>query len=299
MDFLCVCIDFCDFLWYYFYRGDGMTETVFSQQYGCNVDLYFGGEREKTFNHEYGPIKRTHFIITLVREGEASLFLDGSTVPFGAGDLIVMFPDTEYHYRSHGTWSIKWVGVGSADLGIFLSGLGITPTSPIVKCGNRERAEEILNMIYGTTKNPSPSQVMRLKSHLCELISIIAESREREIELKAARSAEILAYIAAHYTEDIRVADIAKKYHIDRSHLERSFKKENGFSVREAITNFRIKKAQTLLRETSFSVSEIAKASGFKDRLYFSKFFHNKFGMTPSEYRKQSKSGHDRLQHQY
>ena len=97
-----------------------MTETVFSQQYGCNVDLYFGGEREKTFNHEYGPVKRTHFIITLVREGEASLFMDGRTLSFGAGDLIVMFPDTEYHYRAHGTWSIKWVGVGSADLDIFL-----------------------------------------------------------------------------------------------------------------------------------------------------------------------------------
>ena len=137
---------------------------------------------------------------------------------------------------------------------------------------------------------------MRLKGLLCELISIIAESREKEIELKSARSSDILAYIAAHYTEDIKVADIAKTYHIDRSYLERSFKKETGASVRETITNFRIKKAQTLLRETSFSISEIAKASGFRDRLYFSKFFHNKFGMTPSEYRTQSKTGNDRLQ---
>ena len=137
---------------------------------------------------------------------------------------------------------------------------------------------------------------MRLKGLLCELISIIAESREREIEPKSARPADILAYIAAHYTEEIKVMDIAKIYHVDRSYLERSFKKETGLSVRETITNFRIKKAQTLLRETSFSISEIAKASGFKDRLYFSKFFHQKFGMTPSEYRKQSKLGNDRLQ---
>ena len=273
-----------------------MTERVFSQRYGCNVDLYFGGEREKTFNHEYGPIKRTHFIITLVRDGSATLFLDGKELSFGAGDIIIMFPDVEYHYKAHGSWSIKWVGVGSADLGLFLGELGITPFSPIVKCENRERAEELLNGIYNATKSPSPSQVMKLKGLLCELISIIAESREKEIELKSARPADILAYIAAHYTEEIRVMDIAKIYHVDRSYLERSFKKETGISVRETITNFRIKKAQTLLRETSFSISEIAKASGFKDRLYFSKFFHQKFGMTPSEYRKQSKLGNDRLQ---
>ncbi len=273
-----------------------MTETVFSQRYGCNLDLYFGGEREKTFNHEYGPIKRTHFIITLVRRGEATLFLDGKSVSFGEGDFIIMFPDVEYHYRAHGTWSIKWVGVGSADLGLFLGGLGITPSAPIVKCENRERAEEILNKIYVTDTNPSPSQVMRMKSLLCELISIIAESKEKEVELIPDRSATVLAYIATHYTEDLKVADIAKEYHIDRSHLERSFKKDTGFSVRETITNFRIKKAQTLLRETSFSISEIAKVSGFRDRLYFSKFFHKKFGMTPSEYRLQSRTGNDRLQ---
>ena len=273
-----------------------MTERVFSQRYGCNVDLYFGGEREKTFNHEYGPIKRSHFIITLVRGGEATLFLDGKNLTFGEGDFIVMFPDTEYHYKAHGNWSIKWVGVGSADLGLFLGGLGITPTSPIVKCKNRERAEELLNGIYSATKSPSPSQVMKMKGLLCELISIIAESREKEIEIKTARPSDILAYVAAHYTEDIKVGDIAKIYHIDRSYLERSFKRETGASVRETITNFRIKKAQTLLRETSFSVSEIAKASGFRDKLYFSKFFHSKFGMTPSDYRTQSQTGNDRLQ---
>ena len=274
-----------------------MTEKVFSQQYGCNVDLYFGGEREKTFNHEYGPIKRTHFIIILVTGGEATMFMGGKTLSFGEGDFLVMFPDTEYHYKSHGNWSIKWVGVGSADLGLFLGGLGITPESPIIRCLHRERAEGLLNEIYNGAKSPSPSQIMMLKSRLCELISIIAESREGETKLKANRPSDILAYIAAHYTEDIKVSDIARTYHIDRSHLERSFKRETGFSVRETITNFRIKKAQTLLRETSFSISEIAKASGFRDRLYFSKFFHSKFGMTPSEYRKQSNLGNDRLQH--
>ncbi|MBQ7292294.1 MAG: helix-turn-helix domain-containing protein [Clostridia bacterium] len=273
-----------------------MTETVFSQQYGCNVDLYFGGEREKTFNHEYGPIKRSHFIITLVRNGSATLFTEDKHLTFGEGDIIIMFPEVEYHYRAHGNWSIKWVGVGSADLGLFLERLGITPASPIVKCCNREKAETLLNDIYGATKTPSPSQIMKLKALLCELISIIAESREKGVEPRIARSSDILAYIASHYTEDIKVSEIAKTYHIDRSHLERSFKKETGSSVRETIINFRIKKAQTLLRETSFSVSEIAKASGFRDRLYFSKFFHKKFGMTPSQYREQSKTGNDRLQ---
>ena len=164
--------------------------------------MYFGGEREKTFNHEYGPIKRTHFIITLVRDGSATLFIDGKELSFGAGDIIIMFPDVEYHYKAHGSWSIKWVGVGSADLGLFLGELGITPSSPIVKCENRERAEELLNGIYNATKSPSPSQVMKLKGHLCELISIIAESREMPAETTAEAQHEAQEEKSAEKAED-------------------------------------------------------------------------------------------------
>lgn len=273
-----------------------MTEIALSQIYGCNIDLYFCGERIHTPNHEFGPSTRTHFLISLVTEGQASLLGKKKNVTFGKGDLIVMFPDVEYHYCAKDLWSIKWVGVGSADLGVFLERLGITPESPIVRCSEADRAEQLFDGIRSLSASPSPASVMRMKSLLCELIAIIAQSREKGGEVFSPRSAEILKMIAANYADDLRVESIAKQYHLDRSYLERTFRRDTGMSIREAITSFRIKKAQSLLRDTSFSISEVAKSSGFCDRLYFSKFFHKKFGMTPSEYRKASKAGADRLQ---
>lgn len=59
---------------------------------------------------------------------------------------------------------------------------------------------------------------------------------------------------------------------------------------------FRIRCAQSLLRETEYSAEEVAKRSGFRDRLYFSRFFHKKFGSTPTEYRRASRVGDDRRQ---
>lgn len=273
-----------------------MTETVLSQLYGCNMDLYFCGERPDTPHHEFGPSTRSHFLICLVTKGEATLFGREKNVTFGKGDFIIVFPDVPCHYRAGETWALKWVGVGSADLAVFLGRLGITPDAPIVPCSAPTEAEAILDKIRDLSTAPSPSRAMRMKGLLCDLVAMIAEEREKKNALPSMRSGEILNYISANYTEEIRVDQIARAYHLDRSYLERTFKRDTGLSIREAITDFRIKKAQSLLRETSVSVADVAKNSGFGDRLYFSKFFRKKFGMSPSEYRKISKQGGDRQQ---
>ena len=273
-----------------------MTETVLSQLYGCNMDLYFCGERPNTPHHEFGPSTRSHFLICLVTEGEATLYGKLKNVTFGKGDFFIVFPDVPFHYQAGEAWSLKWVGVGSADLAVFLGRLGITPDTPTVPCSDPQTAEAILDKIRELSASPSPSHTMRMKGLLCELVAMIAEAREKKSALPSVRSAEILNYISANYAEEIRVEQIAREYHLDRSYLERTFKRETGMSIREAITMFRIKKAQSLLRETSISVADVAKYSGFGDRLYFSKFFRKKFGMSLSEYRKISKRGDDRKQ---
>lgn len=273
-----------------------MTETVLSQIYGCNMDLYFCGERSNTPFHEFGPSTRSHFLICLVTEGEATLFGREKNVTFGKGDFIIVFPDVACHYQAGESWALKWVGVGSADLAVFLGRLGVTPDAPIVPCPDPAEAEAILDKIRELSTAPSPSRTMRMKGLLCDLVAMIAEAREKKTALPSMRSGEILNYISANYTEEMRVEQIARDYHLDRSYLERTFKRDTGLSIREAITDFRIKKAQSLLRETSVPVADVAKNSGFGDRLYFSKFFKKKFGMSPSEYRKISKQGGDRQQ---
>jgi AraC-like DNA-binding protein len=273
-----------------------MRETVFSQNYGCHMDLYFCGERKHTAEHEFGPVTRNHYLIVLVTEGEAELYLGDTKVLFGKGDILIDFPGVPVHYRALSDWSNKWVGVGSADLGLFLEKLGITPAAPVIKCGNAARFEAVMDEILAMSPSPYPSQSMRLGRYLYELAELIAKECEGQMKPPTIRSNEILRYIAANYQGDIRVAQIAERYHLDRSYLERSFKKETGQSIREAVIGFRIRRAQTLLRETSYSVEEVSKRSGFRDRLYFSRFFHKKFGLTPTEYRRQSREGRDREQ---
>ena len=93
-------------------------------------------------------------------------------------------------------------------------------------------------------------------------------------------------YIAHHYAYPITVLDVASYVGIDRSHLYTVFKQVLGVSPKDYLTDFRIRKACTLLREPELSITAAANSVGFENNLYFSKVFRKRMGVTPSQYRR-------------
>ena len=84
--------------------------------------------------------------------------------------------------------------------------------------------------------------------------------------------------------------DVAAYVGISRSHLFRSFQTYLGKSPKEYLSEYRIKQACHLLKETDLSVSAIAYSVGFENNLYFSKAFKKQKRVSPSEYRKDRKT---------
>ena len=66
----------------------------------------------------------------------------------------------------------------------------------------------------------------------------------------------------------------------------------------QVIRDFRLKRAAWLLSRQAGNVAEVAQAVGYRKVRYFSKLFHNRFGVAPSRYRKEGStsitSGGDR-----
>lgn len=98
---------------------------------------------------------------------------------------------------------------------------------------------------------------------------------------------EIKKYIQSNYLKQIKIADIADKLNINRSHLYRIFKKEIGMGVEEYIINIRITHAKSLLSDTLLPVTQVSNLVGYKNYTTFFKMFKNATGLTPLEYRKQ------------
>ncbi len=97
---------------------------------------------------------------------------------------------------------------------------------------------------------------------------------------------KIKRLINENYYNDISIDSIAKRLNYSRNYLYTLFKNNYGISPQSYLLNLRIQKAKELLtKERDLPISEIARATGYKDPLYFSRVFHKKTGVTPLEYK--------------
>ncbi len=92
-------------------------------------------------------------------------------------------------------------------------------------------------------------------------------------------------YISQHFSEDISLASVAEKLHVNTSYLSTLFRQVTGMTFKEHLNRVRIEEAARLLSNTDYPVMEIAIACGYKDQSYFTKVFKKLTGLTPKQYR--------------
>lgn len=97
-----------------------------------------------------------------------------------------------------------------------------------------------------------------------------------------------LIYIIETQSHDqhFGVSILAREMGISRSYLYRRVFAHARISVSLYIRNIRLQKSKELLEQTSDSVSEIAYNVGFNNVSYFIKCFHEYYGYSPGEFRK-------------
>ena len=96
----------------------------------------------------------------------------------------------------------------------------------------------------------------------------------------------ILSYIQKNLTRNISRSEISKALYLNPEYLSRLFKREMGIGLAEYLIQERMRLAQSLLKNTSFSISIIASRVGYVNFSHFAKVFKQEFGVSPSEYRK-------------
>lgn len=96
----------------------------------------------------------------------------------------------------------------------------------------------------------------------------------------------ICNYINSHCTENLSLEQIAEQAGFSKYHFSRLFKDLTGTTCHNYLVNRRILFAQTLLVDSSVSITEVAMRSGFNSLATFNRIFKTQMGCTPSEYRK-------------
>lgn len=97
-------------------------------------------------------------------------------------------------------------------------------------------------------------------------------------------------YISHHYSESLRLSDVAAALHLCTKQITRIIRKKYGCSLSELVTRRRLSTACMLLKHTELTANAVAANVGYADHeTYFYSLFKKKYGMTPTQYRIQMK----------
>lgn len=84
----------------------------------------------------------------------------------------------------------------------------------------------------------------------------------------------------------LTVAEIARRFNVSQSFLNRKFKKERSFPVRVYLFREKMARSALLLSENEeLTIKEVSMQMGFSDNDYFAYVFKNHFGVPPGRYR--------------
>ena len=102
---------------------------------------------------------------------------------------------------------------------------------------------------------------------------------------------KVAALISSRALEDFGIADIAQEIGCSRRTIENHYRTTYGCSIGKAILEIRLKEVERLLASPNQRIDAIANFCGWKSAAHLKRLFHQRYGMTMSDWRKRMSVG--------
>ncbi|MEO0504899.1 MAG: helix-turn-helix domain-containing protein [Bacteroidota bacterium] len=126
-----------------------------------------------------------------------------------------------------------------------------------------------------------------LKSTLHTILHIISRNVSFvSSKMASSKIQDIINYI--HYniydTERLTTKELAKQFYISENYISQYFKSKMNIGLKKYILNYKLKLAETRLKYTDLTITEIAQELGFTDSSHLDKTFLSYKGITAKAY---------------
>ena len=205
------------------------------------------------------------------------------------GDVILVHPHEQHHcvLKSENRHEFFWILIdtpkGSA-IASFLDGLKSNYYSP------ENENKKILIELCEELISDEPAELDSLRI-LLEILNLLKKSEitlPKEERRLPGELNDVLDYIDAHFSEELKIKSVARALGLSESTLTRRFKEFLGAPPLEYLKKKRMIKAAELLRRGE-SVLNAGLAVGYSDNSYFIRLFRSYYGVTPLKYKEKIK----------
>ena len=113
------------------------------------------------------------------------------------------------------------------------------------------------------------------------------KEKNTKYQKKTSRIDEILTYIRQNVydTNLVKASVITKEFGMSAGTLNKLFKSEVGETLRQYIENYKMKLVMYRLRNTDYTIAEIAYQLGFSDESHLTKVFKKHYKTTPKAFK--------------
>lgn len=280
-----------------------MDKTIFSgSMEGISIDQVIRDQEYSMTMKHFHDTYELYFLL----EGERYYFIEKETYHVKTGD-VVLINRQQVHKTSQAEsqrhdrillqlkgkvlepW-FKNAGLHSLEK-IFGDYYGVTRLT-------ETEWEEMKGLLLGigeelNHKKEKYESMVRLQ--LSQILLLIHRSRKKSVlkemppmvqTAKHVKVHEVAEYLTFHCETGESLEALAERFFISKSYLSRIFREVTGFSVNEYRNLARIRKAQELLTNSEYSITEISEILGFESITYFERIFKKHGGMAPMKYRK-------------
>ena len=242
---------------------------------------------------DWKSIMHTHHFTELlfVVSGEGSFSFNQEQSPLRRGDLVIIPPYTEHTERSSQNHPLEYYVLGIDGIS-FLSQKDRECAHVFCNFEHDPSIHELFRqMLYEIRTAQYGSQT--ICQHLLEILilKIIRSQQLIPVSINSIRMtkecAQIKEYLDSNYAEHITLDTLTGLTHMNKYYMVHSFTKYAGLSPIQYLNQTRLKRAQHLLKNTNYSISDIASSTGFSSQSYFTQIFRKNFNMTPVKYRQE------------
>ncbi|RYG69654.1 AraC family transcriptional regulator [bacterium] len=132
-----------------------------------------------------------------------------------------------------------------------------------------------------------------LRNQLFNLLVQLAQWRDAGLfttrPARGAGIAEVLSFCDTHFQKNVPLEQLAAMMHFSDAHFRDVFTREVGMPPATYLRRLRLQHAQTLLRDRTLPVADVARLSGFNDPTTLTRAFKKAFGISPLSFRKKAK----------
>jgi len=241
--------------------------------------------------HTWKRDGRPDYYLQVVTHGTLRIWVGNQLCQMDAGDFLITKPKTPYRYYlpENEALGYLWVHFTGFYVGRLLARLQMETGQIYTTNDCIPRLTERFEFLFGEFTNRQRGFDDACASRLTQIL--VCLSRATSINSHTAeRKLPTLAWLHAHFTENVPIEEIAAMEHLSESRYRSVFRRQTGLSPSEYRIALRLQHACELLTTSSRSITEISNACGYGDVLYFIRLFKQKIGVPPGEYRTRSQA---------